>query len=128
TGDCLFVGNVGRPDLLEEVAGFVGTKERDARRQFANIQRLKAMPDYLQIWPGHGAGSACGKGLGAIPTSTLGYEKLFNPAFQFTDEAEFAAWLLEDQPETPRYFGQMKRVNKAGPALLSSLAAPRRLA
>ncbi len=128
TGDCLFVGNVGRPDLLEEAAGMAGTKEIGARGQFANIQRLKTMPDYLQIWPGHGAGSACGKGLGAVPTTTLGYEKLFNPAFQIDDESQFVAWLLEGQPETPRYFGHMKRVNKAGPPLLSGLAAPRYLA
>ncbi len=85
------------------------------------------MPDYLQIWPGHGAGSACGKALGAVPSSTLGYEKLFNPAFQFDDELQFVDWLLADQPETPRYFAQMKRVNKAGPALLSDLSIPRRL-
>lgn len=128
TGDCLFVGNIGRPDLLEEAAGIAGTKEINARGQFANIQRLKNMPDYLQVWPGHGAGSACGKGLGAVPTTTLGYEKLFNPAFQIDDESQFVKWLLDGQPETPRYFGQMKRVNKAGPTLLSSLAAPRHLA
>lgn len=128
TGDCLFVGNVGRPDLLEEAAGFVGTKEIGARGQFANVQRLKSMPDYLQIWPGHGAGSACGKGLGAVPSSTLGYEKLFNPAFQINDEAAFVRWLLEDQPESPRYFGQMKCINKLGPALLSELIEPQCIA
>lgn len=127
TGDCLFVGNIGRPDLLEEVAGFLGTKEIGARGQFRNIQHLKTLPDYLQIWPGHGAGSACGKGLGAIPTSTLGYEKLFNPAFQISDETQFVEWLLTDQPEAPFYFAQMKRVNKTGPALLSTLTIPARL-
>jgi hydroxyacylglutathione hydrolase len=128
TGDCLFVGNVGRPDLLEEAAGFAGTKEIGARDQFANVQALKDLPDYLQVWPGHGAGSACGKGLGAVPTSTLGYEKLFNPAFQIADESQFVNWLLDGQPETPRYFGHMKRVNKLGPVLLGELSAPRRLA
>lgn len=124
TGDCLFVGDIGRPDLLETAAGFAGTKEKGAREQFQNIQRLKALPDYLQIWPGHGAGSACGKALGSVPSSTLGYEKLFNPAFQFEDEAAFVRWLLDGQPETPRYFAQMKRVNRQGPALLSELSAP----
>jgi len=124
TGDFVFVGDVGRPDLLEEAAGFVGTKEVGARRQFQSVQRVKAMPDYLQIWPGHGAGSACGKALGAIPSSTLGYEKLFNPAFQFTDEDEFVAWLLDGQPEPPRYFARMKHVNKVGPALLKDLPTP----
>ncbi len=127
TGDCLFVGTVGRPDLLEEAAGFIGTKEIGARQQFQNVQRLKTMPDYLQIWPGHGAGSACGKGLGAIPSSTLGYEKLFNPAFQIEDEAAFVEWLLDGQPEAPQYLAQMKRVNKQGAALLSTLSEPKHL-
>lgn len=124
TGDFLFVGDVGRPDLLEEAAGYVGTKEAGAREQFHSVERFKQLPDYLQIWPGHGAGSACGKALGAVPSSALGYEKLFNPAFQFTDEDAFAAWLLDGQPEPPRYFAQMKRVNKAGPALLRTLEQP----
>lgn len=124
TGDFLFVGDVGRPDLLEEVAGYIGTKVTGARQQFASVQRIKALPDYLQIWPGHGAGSACGKALGAVPSTTLGYEKLFNPAFQFDGEAAFVEWLLSGQPEPPRYFAQMKRVNKIGPTLLSELADP----
>jgi hydroxyacylglutathione hydrolase len=127
TGDCLFVGDVGRPDLLETAAGIMGTKEVGARDQFRNIQKLRAMPDYLQILPGHGAGSACGKALGAIPSSTLGYEKLFNPAFQFTDEDAFVAWLLDGQLETPHYFARMKRMNKQGPALLETLPAPERV-
>jgi hydroxyacylglutathione hydrolase len=127
TGDCLFVGNIGRPDLLDEVAGFTGTKKIGARGQFRNMRFLKTLPDYLQIWPGHGAGSACGKGLGAIPSSTLGYEKLFNPAFQIDDEDVFVEWLLEGQPEAPRYFAQMKKVNKLGPALLNTLPDPPRL-
>ena len=124
TGDFLFVGDVGRPDLLEEAAGLVGTKEVGARLQFDSVARFKEMPDYLQIWPGHGAGSACGKALGAIPSTTLGYEKLFNPAFQFDKKDEFVDWLLADQPEAPRYFAQMKKVNKEGPALLDTLAQP----
>lgn len=124
TGDFLFVGDVGRPDLLEEAAGYVGTKEPGARRQFHSVERFKQLPDYLQIWPGHGAGSACGKALGAVPSSTLGYEKLFNPAFQFADEDAFVAWLLDGQPEPPRYFAQMKKVNKQGPALLRTLEQP----
>jgi hydroxyacylglutathione hydrolase len=59
-----------------------------------------------------------------VPSSTLGYEKLFNPAFQFADEDAFVHWLLSGQPEPPAYFAQMKRVNKAGPALLAELNAP----
>ncbi len=121
TGDALFVGDVGRPDLLEAVARLAGTAVAGAQRQFETVQRFKAMPDYLQIWPAHGAGSACGKALGAIPSTTLGYEKRFNPAFQIDDAAAFAKWLLADQPEAPRYFAQMKQVNKIGPALLAEL-------
>ncbi|MEM7132243.1 MAG: MBL fold metallo-hydrolase [Chloroflexota bacterium] len=121
TGDFLFVGDVGRPDLLEEAAGMIGTANKGASQQFASVDRFKQLPDYLQIWPGHGAGSACGKSLGAIPSTTLGYEKLFNPAFQFESEAGFSAWLLKDQPEAPRYFAQMKKVNKIGPELLENL-------
>lgn len=124
TGDFLFVGDVGRPDLLEEAAGILGTKDAGARLQFRNVEYFKTLPDYLQIWPGHGAGSACGKALGAVPSTTLGYEKRFNPAFQFKDEDAFVAWLLDGQPEAPRYFAQMKRVNKQGPALLNELPTP----
>lgn len=124
TGDFLFVGDVGRPDLLEEAAGLVGTKEVGARDQFKSVERIKQYPDYLQVWPAHGAGSACGKALGAIPSSTLGYEKLFNPAFQFDNEDDFVAWLLDGQPEAPRYFARMKHVNKVGPALLDNVPTP----
>lgn len=124
TGDFLFVGDVGRPDLLEAAAGMVGTADSGARVQFKTVERFKNMPDYLQIWPAHGAGSACGKALGAIPSSTLGYEKLFNPAFQFNEEEKFVNWLLAGQPEAPRYFAQMKKVNKEGPALLKDLPKP----
>lgn len=123
TGDAVFVGDIGRPDLLEEAAGVVGTKEPGARQQFHTVAKLKTMPDYLQLWPAHGAGSACGKALGAIPSTTLGYEKLFNPAFQFTDETEFVDWLLSGQPEPPKYFARMKFVNKVGAALLKELPA-----
>ena len=80
TGDFVFVGSIGRPDLLEEAAGLAGTAEPGARDLFKSAERFKTLPDYLQVWPAHGAGSACGKGLGAIPSSTVGYEKLFNPA------------------------------------------------
>lgn len=124
TGDFIFAGDVGRPDLLETAAGISGTKEVGAQQQFASIERFKAMPDYLQVLPGHGAGSACGKALGAVPSTTLGYEKLFNPAFQFSDAASFSAWLLEGQPEPPFYFARMKHVNKVGAEFLGQLRAP----
>ena len=100
TGDCLFIGSVGRPDLLEKAAGVKDTMEVGARQQFQNIQRLEDLPDYLQIWPGHGAGSACGKSLGALPSSTLGYEKITNPAFQFEDEDNFVALVIRRSART----------------------------
>ncbi len=127
TGDFVFVGSIGRPDLLEEAAGIAGTAEPGARDLFQSIARFKQLPDYLQIWPAHGAGSACGKGLGAVPSSTVGYEKMFNPALQFEDEEEFVQYVLADQPEAPKYFAVMKRVNKEGPELLSNLETPERI-
>lgn len=122
TGDFVFVGASGRPDLLETAAGVVGSAETGARQLFHSLQKFRELPDHLQVWPAHGAGSACGKGLGAIPSSTVGYEKLFNPALQFKEEQAFVDYILADQPETPFYFAVMKRVNKVGPALLRELA------
>ena len=121
TGDFVFVGSIGRPDLLETAAGVVGSAEKGARQLYHSIERFRNLPDHLQVWPAHGAGSACGKGLGAIPSSTVGYEKLFNPSLQYHDEQEFVDYILADQPETPFYFAVMKRVNKVGPELVRNL-------
>jgi hydroxyacylglutathione hydrolase len=121
TGDFVFVGSIGRPDLLETAAGVQGSAEIGARQLYHSMLRFRELPDHLQVWPAHGAGSACGKGLGAIPSSTVGYEKLFNPALQFSDEQEFVDYILTDQPETPFYFAVMKRVNKVGPDLAKDL-------
>jgi hydroxyacylglutathione hydrolase len=124
SGDFVFVGDVGRPDLLERAAKMAGTMEDAARQLYASLQRLADLPDYLQIWPGHGAGSACGKALGAVPQSTLGYERLFNPAFRQTSEDAFVRWVLADQPEAPPYFAVMKRLNRDGPPSTATNAAP----
>lgn len=121
TGDFVFVGSIGRPDLLETAAGVVGSAETGARQLYQSLRRFRELPDHLQVWPAHGAGSACGKGLGAVPSSTVGYERLFNPALQFDDEQQFVDYVLSDQPETPFYFAVMKRVNKQGPELLENL-------
>ncbi len=121
TGDFVFVGSIGRPDLLETAAGIVGSAEAGARLLYHSMRKFRELPDHLQVWPAHGAGSACGKGLGAIPSSTVGYEKLFNPALQFDDEQKFVDYILADQPETPFYFAVMKRVNKVGPELVRNL-------
>lgn len=128
TGDFIFVGDVGRPDLLERAAQHAGTMDAAARTLFASLQRFKTLPDFLQLWPGHGAGSACGKALGAVPQTTLGYERRFNWAFRATDEQAFVDQVLAGQPDPPRYFAEMKRMNKTGPRLLSDVPAPRALA
>jgi hydroxyacylglutathione hydrolase len=127
TGDFVFVGDVGRPDLLERAAGYAGTMVAGARQLYASLRRFTALPDYLQVWPGHGAGSACGKALGAVPQSTVGYEKRFNWALHVGSEEEFVASVLAGQPSPPAYFAQMKRINKEGPPLLSALPAPHHL-
>lgn len=128
TGDFVFVGSLGRPDLLEEAAGQAGTAEPGARDLYRSVQRFKELPDYLQIWPSHGAGSACGKGLGAIPSSTVGYEKMFNEALQFDSEDAFVEYILTDQPEAPPYFAVMKHVNKHGPKVIGDEGLPEKLA
>lgn len=118
TGDFVFVGDVGRPDLLERAAGHANTMEASARSLFASLQRFRALPDHVQVWPGHGAGSACGKALGAVPSSTVGYEKVANWGVAELDEASFVRSVLAGQPEPPAYFAQMKRINREGPAIV----------
>lgn len=128
TGDFVFVGDVGRPDLLETAAGVTGSMEQSALQLYGSLQRFKRRHDYKQVWPGHGAGSACGKALSAVPQSTIGYEKLYNWALLAKSEDEFVAQVLEGQPEPPFYFAEMKRLNKEGPAPVSNLPQPNRLA
>jgi hydroxyacylglutathione hydrolase len=127
TGDFVFVGDVGRPDLLERAAKLKGTMRESARELYASLKRFAALPDWLQIWPGHGAGSACGKGISAVPHSSLGYERRFNWAFSVDDEGEFVRRALEGQPDPPAYFAEMKRVNKLGPRIHGAIERPARL-
>jgi hydroxyacylglutathione hydrolase len=124
TGDFLFVGDVGRPDLLERAVKVAGTMEQSTRQLFASLQRFRGLPGYLQIWPGHGAGSACGKSLSAVPQSTLGYEALTNWAFGVEDEDAFVRLVLEGQPDPPTYFAVMKALNRMGPPLRGALQHP----
>ncbi len=124
TGDFVFVGDIGRPDLLEEAAGVKGTTAIGAEQMFDSLNKFKALPDFVQVWPGHGAGSACGKALGAIPTSTVGYEKATNWALQMTDKDAFIKELTTDQPEPPNYFAMMKKVNKEGIEVTNTLPRP----
>jgi hydroxyacylglutathione hydrolase len=119
TGDFVFVGDIGRPDLLEKAAGLIGTQEKGAKQMYESVQRFAQLPEYVQVWPGHGAGSACGKALGAVPSSTVGYEKIRNWAFQYaSDEEGFVDYLLDGQPEPPKYFAMMKHLNKVDRPLL----------
>ena len=127
TGDFVFVGDVGRPDLLERAVKVQGTAESSARDLFASLQRFRELPADLQIWPGHGAGSACGKALGAMPSTTLGYELATNWALHISDEATFVREVLKGQPEPPRYFAIMKRVNRGGPDREPTPARPPRM-
>ena len=130
TGDFLFVGDVGRPDLLEQAAGLAGTQEASAKQLYASLRRVADLPCHLQILPAHGAGSACGKALGSVPNSTFGYEAKFNHAFKLAvdgSEEDFVKFILSGQPEPPAYFANMKRVNKVGPAVLGTLPQPREM-
>ncbi|MEQ1692186.1 MAG: rhodanese-like domain-containing protein, partial [Gemmatimonas sp.] len=127
TGDFVFVGDVGRPDLLERAAGFANTMQDSARTLFHSLARFRDLPDHLQVWPAHGAGSACGKALGAVPSSTVGYEKRSNWGVAETDETTFVTSVLDGQPEPPRYFAEMKRINRDGPPVLRGLPTPPRL-
>ncbi|MFX8637185.1 hypothetical protein ABTM28_20690, partial [Acinetobacter baumannii] len=81
TGDFLFVGDVGRPDLLEKAVGIADTKIAAARQLYNSLQTVGgSWTDSMLVWPSHGAGSACGKALGSVPVSTVGYERHSNPA------------------------------------------------
>ena len=129
SGDFVFVGDMGRPDLLESAAGRQGEMEPSARRLHASALGVFELPDYLRIWPGHGAGSACGKALGAVPDTTAGYEKRVSPALAAARRGEdaFVEYILDGQPEPPLYFGRMKEQNRLGPPVLGALPAPRKL-
>ncbi len=129
TGDFVFVGDLGRPDLLEQAAGLHGVQEPSARQLFGSLPRFTRLEDYLQVWPAHGAGSTCGKALGAVPTTTVGYEKLYNASLGAADEGEdaFVDAILSGQPEPQMYFARMKRDNKLGAPVLGGLPQPRKL-
>lgn len=128
TGDFVFVGDVGRPDLLERAANMKGTMEKGARTLYASLAEFrKHSPGHLMLWPGHGAGSACGKALGGLPVTTLAYERLTNWAVRCESESEFVQEVLSGQPEPPAYFKHMKRINKEGPPILGPFREPPRL-
>ncbi|MEL7363816.1 MAG: MBL fold metallo-hydrolase, partial [Bacteroidota bacterium] len=129
TGDFVFVGDLGRPDLLEQAAGMHGVQEDAARTLYHSLDTFRDWPGYAQIWPAHGAGSTCGKALGAVPQSTVGYEKLYNASLGAADAGEnaFVDAILSGQPEPQMYFARMKRDNKRGVRVLGGLPQPQKL-
>ena len=124
SGDLLFVGDVGRPDLLEQVAGERNSMHAAAGQLFRSLQSLGDLPERTLVWPAHGSGSACGKSLGGVPVTSLGYERLTNRGLAPQSEEMFVAAVLAEQPDPPLYFGEMKRLNRAGGAPWHDRALP----
>ena len=107
TGDTLFAGGVGRPDLLGE-----GAEATLAEQLYDSIHsKLLKLPDHIEVFPAHFGGSACGKGLSGKPGSTIGFERRFNPALQFASKAEFVRHVLADLPPQPEAFAENRRHN-----------------
>jgi hydroxyacylglutathione hydrolase len=114
TGDTLFVGAVGRPDLLGEEQ----TRQLAGDLYESLFDRILAFDDSLEVHPGHGSGSLCGAGIKNDPFTTIGQERRFNPMLQHTSRETFVAAVLADLPDTPPYFPRMKKLNQQGPPLL----------
>jgi glyoxylase-like metal-dependent hydrolase (beta-lactamase superfamily II) len=116
TGDTLFVGDAGRPDLgaLEGA----GAAETAAATLYESLQKLLALPDDLEIYPAHFAGSACGRSMSGKPSSTIGFERRFNPALRPRSRAEFVAFMLTDLPPAPADHLHIRRANRTGQATL----------
>ena len=109
TGDTLFAGGVGRPDLLG-----TGAEGRLAEQLYESVYgRLLTLPDHLEVFPSHFGGAACGKGLSGKPHTTIGFERRFNPALQFASKAEFVRFVLADLPPQPDTFAGNRRRNLA---------------
>ncbi|HNS11931.1 MAG TPA: MBL fold metallo-hydrolase [Bacteroidia bacterium] len=117
TGDTLFIGDCGRPDLREQ-AGAITAKRKDLAKQMYHSlrEKLLVLPDHVLVYPAHGAGSLCGKGLSEANTSTIGAEKISNWSLQAMKEEEFVEQLLSNQPFIPKYFPYDVGLNKSGAA------------
>ncbi|MBK7234052.1 MAG: MBL fold metallo-hydrolase [Saprospiraceae bacterium] len=115
TGDTLFIGDCGRPDLREQAGAITATREELAKQMFHSLRnKLMTLPDDVLIYPAHGAGSLCGKGLRDQNSSTIGAEKTSNWSLQNLSEEEFVKELLADQPFIPKYFPFDVGINKKG--------------
>ena len=125
TGDSLFIGDVGRPDLVNLGDG---SSADLARAMYATIHgRLLTLPDDVVVMPAHGAGSSCGKNLSSELTSTIGEQRQTNPAVQPMTEDEFVALVTQDQPAAPAYFAADAAMNKRVHPLLDQTRSVQRL-
>lgn len=129
TGDTLFVGDVGRPDLREDVGNLKAKKEELAKAMYRSTrEKLMHLPEHVLVYPAHGPGSLCGKSMSPELHSTIGQELRSNYALQLMDELEFVKKITEDQPFIPKYFGYDVVLNKKGaPAFADSIAAVPRI-
>lgn len=117
TGDFIFVGSLGRPDLLGEAA-----KQQLASSLYDSVHtRVENLPDGMELYPGHGAGSLCGAGMADRSQSTLGYERFCNIFMAERPKEEFVETILKTVPPFPDYYRRMKRVNSHGPTLLDGI-------
>lgn len=125
SGDTLFVHDVGRPDLRESAGNVTAKREELAAMMYDTVTRiLQPMADDVRVFPAHGAGSLCGKALGAAPYTTIGEERMHNPAFAKQTRAEFITRLTSGQPFIPKYFPHDVAINKHGAIpLRDSIAA-----
>lgn len=115
TGDTLFIGDCGRPDLRENAGNLTAKREDLAKQMYHSLRNVfLKLPDHVQVYPAHGAGSLCGKGMSDANTSTIGAEKLSNWSLQKMDEVAFVAELLSNQPFIPKYFEHDVALNKKG--------------
>jgi hydroxyacylglutathione hydrolase len=116
SGDTLLIGDVGRPDLREAEEGPASRREELARAMYQTLQdKILPLPDHVLVYPAHGAGSLCGKGMRNESSSTIGEEKRSNPALRPMSEQEFVQFLMADLPYTPKYFRHALTLNKQGP-------------
>lgn len=115
-GDTLFVGDVGRPDLFPNMAEDLASKLFDSLHQ-----KLLKLPDFCEVYPAHGAGSLCGRAMGAKRSSTIGYERRFNAALQIQNRDDFIKSLTQDMPQAPDHFSRCSDINRDGPTLVQDL-------
>ena len=125
TGDTLFVGDVGRPDLRENAGNITAKKEELARQMYYSTRnKLMKLPHGVVVYPAHGPGSLCGKSMSPDLQSTIGRELRENYALQLMDELQFVKTLTTDQPFMPKYFGRDVEINKQGaPSFKQSIDA-----